>query len=181
MKIGIISDIHGYPKSFTNALKYLNGCEMILCAGDILYHGPRNPIFEGYNPQELISEFSKNKIPILIAKGNCDAEVDLMVLNLPIISEYIVYEKDNVRFIVNHGHNLDENKFRNIAEIYNVNVFITGHTHVRKYEKFSNTIFVNPGSISIPRGDMIPSIAVYEDGIVTFINNETGEIIDRNE
>ena len=177
MKIGIISDIHGYPKRFTKALKYFNGCEMILCAGDILYHGPRNPILEGYNPQELIEEFSRNKIPILIAKGNCDAEVDQMVLNLPIISEYIVYEKDAVRFIINHGHSLDENKLKDMAEAYNVNVFVTGHTHIRKYEKYSKTMFVNPGSVSIPRGDMVPSIAIYEDGLITFINIETGEII----
>ncbi|WDU82131.1 metallophosphoesterase [Caloramator sp. Dgby_cultured_2] len=66
------------------ALEILKDCEVILCAGDILYHGPRNPILEGYNPIELADKINNSEIPVIIAKGNCDAEVDGMVLNVPV-------------------------------------------------------------------------------------------------
>lgn len=178
MKIGIISDIHGYPEKFIKALTYFENCNMILCGGDMLYHGPRNPILEGYNPQALVKEISKNKIPMLIARGNCDAEVDIMLLNLPMISEYVVYEKDNIRFIVTHGHNLNDEKLKELGTIYKANIVITGHTHVRKCEINDNILYMNPGSISVPKGDGIPSIAIFEDGLLKFINIENGEIID---
>jgi putative phosphoesterase len=177
MKIGILSDIHGYPDKFKRALELLKDCETILCAGDVLYHGPRNPILEGYNPQKLIEEIEKNTIPMLIARGNCDADVDLMVLKLPIITEYLFYEKDNVRFIVLHGHNADDSKVKEIGEYYKADVVITGHTHIRTLEKCNDTTYVNPGSISVPKGDGIPSIAVYDDGNIKFINLVTGEYI----
>jgi len=177
MKIGIISDIHGYPEKFIKALTYFEGCDMILCAGDILYHGPRNPILEGYNPQGLVEEISKNRIPMLIARGNCDAEVDIMVLNLPMISEYVVYEKDNIRFIVTHGHNLNEDKLKEIGTIYKADIVITGHTHIRKCETYLNTLYINPGSPSLPKGDSTASIAIFENGVVKFINIENGEVI----
>lgn len=179
MKIGIMSDIHGYPQKFKKAIESFKGCDMILCAGDILYHGPRNPILEGYNPQELIGEIKKLDIPMLIARGNCDADVDLMVLNLPILTEYIVYENNKIRFIVTHGHNVDEAKLKEIGKLYKANVVISGHTHIRKWEKQDDILIINPGSISIPRGEAIPSAAIYEDGIVSFINIETGEVIEK--
>lgn len=179
MKIGIISDIHGYPEQFKKALKIFEGCDMILCAGDVLYHGPRNPILEGYNPQGLVEEIGRCEIPMLIARGNCDAEVDEMVLGLPIITNYIVYEKENIRFIVNHGHNLDEGKMRDIARIYKADMVITGHTHIRQCEAFLDTLFINPGSPSLPKGEGIPSIALFEKGEIKFINVETGEILEK--
>lgn len=177
MKIGILSDIHGYPEKFKKALSYLKDCEIILCAGDILYHGPRNPILEGYNPQKLVEEIEKSPVPILFARGNCDAEVDLMVLKLPIISEYIFYERDGIRFIVTHGHNTNRAMLKKIAEVYNADVLITGHTHIRELVTEGKTTYVNPGSISVPKGDEIPSAAVYEDGKIKFINIKNGEEI----
>lgn len=178
MKIGIISDIHGYPEKFTKALGYFKHCDMILCGGDILYHGPRNPILMGYNPLALVAEISKNQIPMLIARGNCDAEVDIMVLNLPMMPEYVVYEKDNVRFIVTHGDNLNEDELKKIGIIYKADIVITGHTHIRKFETYLDTMYINPGSVSVPKGDGISSVATIENGVVKFINIENGEIIE---
>jgi uncharacterized protein len=179
MKIGIISDIHGYPENFKKALMHFEGCDMILCAGDVLYHGPRNPILEGYNPQALVNEISKNQVPMLIARGNCDAEVDLMVLDLPMIPQFFVYEKENIRFVVAHGHDVDEGKLRDIGRLYKADIVVTGHTHVRKYEAFLDTLYINPGSISVPKGDGIASIAIFEDGVIKFINIEDGKIIEQ--
>jgi putative phosphoesterase len=177
MKIGIISDIHGYPENFKKALELLKGCEMILCAGDILYHGPRNPILDGYNPKKLVEEIEANPIPILFARGNCDAEVDLMVLDKSIICENIFYEKDGIRFIVIHGQNESDERMKSIANTYKADVFISGHTHIRKLEKYEKTIFINPGSISVPKGDGIPSVAIYEDGVISFLDIRNGECI----
>lgn len=178
MKIGIISDIHGYPEKFRKALECFKGCDMILCAGDILYHGPRNPILEGYNPKKLAEEIGGNEIPMLIAKGNCDAEVDAMVLEVPVFSPVVVYEKDGIRFMVLHGHDMDDERIRNLARIYRVNIMVTGHTHIRRYEVFEETLFINPGSVGVPKGDGIASVALVEDDKIKFINIENGEIIE---
>jgi uncharacterized protein len=173
MKIGMISDIHGYPEQFKKALKFFEGCDMILCAGDILYHGPRNPIIEGYAPLELAEVIKKNELPMLIAKGNCDAEVDLMVLELPIITNVIFYEKDNIRFLVTHGHDMEEGRLRDIARIYKVDILITGHTHIKKCEPYLDTLFINPGSVSLPK-DGTATIGIFENSEIKFINVENG-------
>jgi putative phosphoesterase len=177
MKIGILSDIHGYPENFNKALSLLKECDMILCAGDVLYHGPRNPILNGYNPQKLVLEIEKCPVPILFARGNCDAEVDLMVLKLPIMSEYIFYEKDGVRFIMLHGHTANKARLKEIADFYKAGVVISGHTHIRELEASDGTIFINPGSISVPKGDGIPSVAIYENGDISFIDIRDGKVI----
>lgn len=176
MKIGIISDIHGYPKQFEKAIRYFDKCDMVLCAGDLLYHGPRNPILEGYEPLKLAEDIKKLDIPMLIAKGNCDAEVDEMVLELPLISPVIVYEKDNIRFMVLHGHAQDDNKLFEIAVSYKINIMIMGHTHIKQCYKRGNTLFVNPGSISIPK-DGSATIAIYENNEISFIDIETGKTV----
>jgi uncharacterized protein len=177
MMIGIISDLHGYPEKFKKSLQHLKNCDVILCAGDVLYHGPRNPILAGYNPEGLIKEIQECSIPILFARGNCDSEVDQMVLNDFVIEPYIFYEKDGVRFVVLHGHNTEQEKLKEIARRYKADVVITGHTHIRTMEVYENTLLVNPGSISVPKGDGIPTVAVYNDNKVKFINIENGNVL----
>lgn len=178
MRVGIISDLHGYPMQFKKALRAMGECDMILCAGDILYHGPRNPILEGYDPQGLAGEIAKNKTPMLIARGNCDAEVDGMVLKLPLFTPAVIYEVDGTRFMLMHGHDVDSDRLREIAMLYRVDVMITGHTHIRHHEFFNSTLFINPGSTGVPKGDGIPSAVVFEEGRVRFVNIEDGSIID---
>lgn len=178
MRIGIISDLHGYPDKFKKALKAMGDCHMILCAGDILYHGPRNPIQDGYDPQGLAEEISKNKIPMLIARGNCDADIDMMVLKLPIFIPVVFYEVDGTRFMVMHGHDVNQERLKEIAKIYKIDIMITGHTHIRSYAAIDNTVFINPGSIGVPKGDGIPSAVIFEKGIITFINIENNETIE---
>lgn len=179
MKIGIISDLHGYPEILKRALFILDDCDLILCAGDIIYHGPRNPILKGYNPLGIVDTIKNSKVPILFVRGNCDCDVDEMVLEIPVILPMVFYEAEGVKFMVLHGHNVDEKRLREIAEYYHVDILITGHTHIRKFEKEQNAIFVNPGSISLPKGDGIPSLAVYEKGEVSFINVDDGSVIEK--
>ena len=178
MKVGIISDLHGYPDRFRKALEFIKDSDMILCAGDILYHGPRNPILEGYNPMELVEEIKGCTVPMLIARGNCDAEIDLTLTGPQVFTPVIVYDNCGTRFMMMHGHDVEFERLKEIARVYKVKVMVTGHTHVRMLKKEDETLFVNPGSVGVPKGDGQPSIAVYEDGEISFINIETGKRID---
>ncbi|MCX7883674.1 MAG: phosphodiesterase [Caloramator sp.] len=178
MKIGILSDIHGYPEKFDKAFELFYDCDMVLCAGDILYHGPRNPILPGYNPKGLIEKIINNKIPMLIARGNCDAEVDLMVLNFPMFLPVVFYEKNGVRFMVLHGHDVDDEKLKEIAQFYDIKFMITGHTHIRKHECINGIHYINPGSVGVPKGDEIPSVVIIDENKIQFINIEDKSIIE---
>ena len=178
MKVGIISDLHGYPEKFMKAISFIKDVDIILCAGDILYHGPRNPILDGYNPAALVEELKKCGIPMLIARGNCDAEIDMALLELHVFTPTVVYDNSGTRFMVIHGHDIEFDKLKEIARGYKVNVMITGHTHIRSLIKQDGVIFINPGSIGVPKGDGQPSIAIYEDGEISFINTDTGKRID---
>lgn len=178
MKIGVFSDIHGYPKKFEKAMELFNDCDMILCAGDILYHGPRNPILEGYSPKDLVEMIGRVKVPMLIARGNCDAEVDLMALDFPVFSPVVIYEKDGLRFMVMHGHDVDDEKLKKIGEFYNIKFMITGHTHIRKHEYIKGIHYINPGSIGVPKGDEIPSVVIIDDKSIKFINIEDKSVIE---
>ncbi|MBZ4663404.1 MAG: phosphodiesterase [Caloramator sp.] len=180
MKIGFISDIHGYPKRFKRAMELLKDADVVLCAGDVLYHGPRNPILEGYNPQGLVEELKNIQKELIIARGNCDAEVDLMVLEYPVFTPVVFYEKDGVRFMVNHGHEYSDDEIKMMIDRFNIDVMVLGHTHIRRFEKYKNSVIINPGSISVPKGDDIPSFAYYEDGYIVFVNLNNGEIIEKN-
>jgi putative phosphoesterase len=178
MKVGIISDLHGYPEKFRKALEFIKDSDIILCAGDVLYHGPRNPILEGYDPVGLAEEIKRCTTPMLIANGNCDAEVDMMLTDMTLFTPVVLYDNNSTRFMVMHGHDMKFDKLREIARRYKVNVMVTGHTHVRMLKKVDGVIFINPGSIGVPKGDGQPSIAIYEDGNVSFINIDTGKTID---
>src|SRR5690348_16178739 len=104
MKIGVISDTHGDYKAWKKVKETIfRDCHNIIHAGDILYHGPRNPIVDGYNPSELLKDLNNINIPIHFAKGNCDAEVDQMVINRPIMSPYVYLNYNNFGIIVIHG------------------------------------------------------------------------------
>ncbi|SEF70386.1 hypothetical protein SAMN05660865_00789 [Caloramator fervidus] len=178
MKIGVISDVHGYPEKLDKALDYLKDCEVILCTGDVLYHGPRNPILEGYNPLEVANRINNSNIPIIIAQGNCDSEVDAMVLDIPFFSPCVFYEKNGLRILVLHGHDVEDEKLYKLSKFYKANIIITGHTHIRRYENKNGVIYLNPGSISVPKGDGVPSFIKIEDNEIKFLNLN-GEIIEK--
>lgn len=177
MKVGIISDLHGYPEKFKKAMEFIRDSDIILCAGDVLYHGPRNPILNGYNPMGLVEDIKSCNTPMLITRGNCDADIDMMVTGLQVFTPVVVYDNSGTRFMMMHGHDIEHQRLKEVARIYKVNVMITGHTHVRLLKEEDGTIFVNPGSIGVPKGDGQPSIAVYEDGSISFINIDTGKRI----
>jgi len=152
MKIGIVSDTHGCLDTWLNLYdKYLANSDLIIHAGDVLYHGPRNKIPAEYNPSGLAEILNQCPVPIIAAHGNCDAEVDSMVLNFPIQAPYSYLQFNELKILVAHGHNLDSKLRKSLAEKYKISLFITGHTHIPELNHCNGVIFLNPGSPSMSK------------------------------
>ena len=163
MKFLVLTDIHGSSKCLNLAIEKFNElkCEKMLLLGDILYHGPRNDLPEGYAPKEVIGVLNSYKDKILCVKGNCDAEVDEMVLEFPLYPTVMI-NVDGVKLEMIHGHNLEEC----VGDGY----ILHGHTHVNKVEEN----IINIGSLSIPK-DGHHTYAVIENGVLTSYDLFTNE------
>jgi len=174
MKYMFASDLHG-SYYYTNLLieKFNNGnFDKLLLLGDILYHGPRNDLPLEYNPKKVIPILNDIKNKIICVEGNCDAYVDQMVLNFPILKEACV-EIDNINFYMTHGHIHGPQNPLNVEN----SVVLYGHTHVIKSEKIGNTYYINPGSVSIPKEILIHSYGVIENKVVKIFNLLTDELV----
>ena len=165
MKFLVLTDIHGSSKYLKLAMEKYNElkCEKILLLGDILYHGPRNDLPLEYNPKEVISILNSYKDKILFVKGNCDAEVDEMVLEFPLYPTVII-NVGGAKLELVHGHNLEECS----GEGY----VLHGHTHVNKV----TDNIINIGSLSIPK-DGHHTYALIEDDMLTSFDLLTDKVI----
>ena len=175
MKYMIASDIHGsawYCRKMMEALEKEQADRLILL-GDLLYHGPRNDLPKEYAPKEVIRMLNKEKNRIYNVRGNCDAEVDQMVLHFPIMADYCIIMDGERTIYASHGHVYHE---ENLPPLKNGDIFIHGHTHVLRAEKKENYTILNPGSVSIPKEGNIPTYAVLEDGLFS-IRGFDGEIV----
>ncbi|MEN6413679.1 MAG: phosphodiesterase [Veillonellales bacterium] len=177
MKIGIISDTHGCSLTWKKIFdRYLADADLIIHAGDVLYHGPRNAIPAEYDPKGLAESLNACPVPIIIAAGNCDAEVDSMVLHIPIQSPYAYVFADGLRILVNHGHKLNDQEKLDSATGYKVNLFISGHTHIAALNTQNDITLLNPGSPCMSKSkDGHGTIAVLADLQLTIFDIETGE------
>lgn len=176
MRIAILSDTHGSLEAFNRAMEVAGSCDLIIHAGDILYHGPRNPLPEGYNPKGLADAINNVKVPFIVAAGNCDAPIDQVVLSVPIQSPYAFILLDKVQILITHGHIASEEELITLAEKWNIKLLITGHTHVKRLEKKNGLVLLNPGSCALPK-DGIPSIAILEDSNIKLVNIDNGEVL----
>lgn len=178
MKIGIISDTHGCVQTWRQIFQaYLYDADLIIHAGDVLYHGPRNTIPAEYNPQELAIELNACKVPIVIVQGNCDAEVDSLVLDIPITKNSLIYV-DGLRILAQHGHDLSADQATELARRYQLNVIITGHTHVPMLQRIGNTVMLNPGSPAMSkREDGKGTIAIINDNMVKIYEGMGGRAL----
>lgn len=171
MKIGVMSDTHGSLLYFEKALDVLSECDVILHAGDVLYHGPRNEIPAGYNPKELANKI--NTIDnILFAKGNCESDVDQMVISHPIQSPYMTCQFGEIRIVVNHGYIDSKEDTMKKAKSMGADILILGHTHIKELfvDEELGLVVLNPGSTTIPK-DGSHSVAII-DLIVSDDNDE---------
>ena len=162
MKLLIASDIHGSAYYCGKLMEVLNKIQpdKLLLLGDLLYHGPRNDLPRDYVPKQVIEMLSKHKDIITAVRGNCEAEVDQMVLPFPCMADFARLDVDGVTFHLTHGHHDSPD---HLPELSAGSVFLSGHTHVKMDEIRQGIRCINPGSVSIPK-DGSHSCMVYENG-----------------
>lgn len=162
MKICFVSDIHGVApqlKKFFDAASKLEP-ELYVLLGDCLYHGPRNGVPATYAPTEAVDLLNAHKDKIMAVRGNCDSEVDQMLLEFPIMSDYAQLYTDNKQFFLTHGHIWNE---FDLPPIQKGAILVHGHTHLPVLKTLDNGITIfNPGSISLPKGGNEPSFGFFD-------------------
>ena len=171
MKYLIVSDIHGACDSSQVIFDvfYKEKCDYILCLGDILYHGPRNDLPNNYNPKKVIKTLNEISDKIIAIKGNCEAEVDEMVLNFK-INNYLDMDINGFKCHLEHGHHLDD-------YVGKPDVILYGHTHIPDKSIKNGILYFNPGSITIPKNNTKRSYAIWNDNLISLIDIN-GEKID---
>ena len=171
MKLLIASDIHGsayWCRKLISAFEN-SGAEKMLLLGDILYHGPRNDLPDEYAPKAVISMLNPLKEKLLCVRGNCDTEVDQMVLSFPVMAEYAYVYADGLRIFATHGHKFN---CENLPLLSNGDILLHGHTHIPANEDHGSYTYVNPGSVSIPKEGSAHSYIILENGAFTFYSLE---------
>lgn len=161
MKLMIASDIHGssyYCRKMIEAYRQ-EEADRLLLLGDLLYHGPRNDLPKDYNPKEVISMLNAIKNELLCVRGNCDTEVDQMVLDFPILAEYCLLELDGRTIFATHGHNFNPNSLPMLKE---GDILLNGHTHIPANQNMGTYTYMNPGSISIPKEGSAHGYMIYD-------------------
>lgn len=165
MKYFFASDIHGSASACEKVLQQFEAekADRLILLGDLLYHGPRNDLPDRYAPKEVFAMLNSYPVTPLCVRGNCDAEVDQMVLSFPILADYSLLPlEDGPCAFLTHGH------------LYNINnppphrpgdVLIHGHTHVHCVQPQDDYVYLNPGSSALPKEGQPPSYMVYENGL----------------
>ena len=146
----IASDIHGSAYYCAQLLEAYRreGADRLLLLGDLLYHGPRNDLPEGYNPKAVIAQLNAIRSDILAVRGNCDAEVDQMVLEFPILADYAILCAGERMIFATHGHLFSEEQ---LPPLHEGDILLHGHTHVPGCVEHGSYTYLNPGSVSLPK------------------------------
>ena len=167
MKLMIASDIHGSAYYCRKMLEAYDReqAEKLLLLGDILYHGPRNDLPKDYAPKEVIAMLNPRKQDILCVRGNCDTEVDQMVLEFPIMAEYAILYLGGRMIFATHGHVFNE---KNPPMLKKGDILLHGHTHVPVFRETESYTYINPVSVSIPKENSWHGYLILEDGVFTW-------------
>lgn len=163
MKWMIASDIHGseyYCRELCAAYDR-EKADRLLLLGDILYHGPRNDLPREYNPKKVIELLNARKQDIFCVRGNCDTEVDQMVLEFPILADYCVIAEEKQLIYATHGHMFHED---HLPPLHKGDILLHGHTHVPKCAEHEDYTYMNPGSVSIPKEGSWHGYMILENG-----------------
>ena len=145
--------------------------DRLILLGDLLYHGPRNDLPDSYNPKAVIGLLNEMRDVLLCVRGNCDAEVDQMVLDFPILADYAILEIDGRFAFVTHGHLYNAQR---LPPHKSGDLLIHGHTHIPVIQKTGDMLYLNPGSLAIPKEGSPRSYMIYENGTF-FLRKDTGE------
>ncbi len=167
MKWLIASDIHGSAYYCRLLLERFEreGADRLLLLGDLLYHGPRNALPRGYDTRETARLLNACAARIVAVRGNCDAEVDQMMLDFPIMSDSAVLELGGRLAFASHGHVWS---VHNPPKLARGGVVLGGHTHVPECREADGTAYLNPGSAAIPKEASPHSCISYENGVFTW-------------
>lgn len=177
MKLLIASDIHGDVESARALFDIFQreSCDKILLLGDLLYFGPRNAITPSYDPKEVITLLNANRENIITVRGNCDSEVDQMVLDFPILADYCFLSLDGLCVFATHGHLYNKD---NPPPLRPNEILLHGHTHVLRCESFgNNNWYVNPGSMAFPKEGNTKTYMIYENKTFTIKDLEGNEVL----
>ena len=176
MKWMIASDLHGsayYCRKMLEAFER-EGADRLFLLGDLLYHGPRNDLPREYAPKEVIPLLNGKKEKLLCVRGNCDAEVDQMVLEFPVLADYAVLPVGQRLIYANHGHIYH---VKNLPPLAPGDVLLHGHTHVPAWTKFGQgNLYLNPGSVSIPKENSPHSYMTLEENTMQWKELESSAV-----
>lgn len=162
MRILFLSDIHGVPSALEAAFQSADtlGYDRIVLLGDLLYHGPRNGVPDFYDPVKVARMLNLRKHEIIAVRGNCDAEVDQMMFEFPMMSDYAVLEAGKETFFLTHGHHWNE---WNLPPVGMCTALVHGHTHIPELKTLECGMKIfNPGSVSLPKGGTSRSFGYYD-------------------
>ncbi|MBP1582916.1 MAG: phosphodiesterase [Victivallales bacterium] len=177
-RLMILSDIHGCPKPletfFQRAEEY--SPEAILLLGDALYHGPRNGVPKDYDTQRTVELLNAHADKIIAVCGNCDSEVDQMLLHVPLMADYAQVFADGKRIFLTHGHHYC---FEDLPPLPAGSVFLQGHTHIPVIRHcYGDITGFNPGSIALPKQGNPPTYGVWDNGRLSLRLLDTGELFE---
>ena len=167
MKLVIASDIHGSALWCRKVMRVVQeqSPDKLVLLGDLLYHGPRNPLPDEYDPKEVAALLNSAKEQIVAVRGNCDAEVDQMMLEFPCMADYAWIVDGNQSLYLTHGHVWEPDDLPPLPKGV---AFVYGHFHVKRDEVVDGVRLFNPGSAGLPK-DGTHSVGLYEDGAFSFI------------
>ena len=164
MKFLIASDIHGSAYWCRELIKKYSEekADRLVLLGDVLYHGPRNDLPREYVPKEVIAMLNPMKNDIYCVRGNCEAEVDQMVLEFPVLADYAILDIGKTAVYMTHGHIYNEG---NLPPMRDGDILLHGHTHVPKCVEHEHYVYMNPGSVSIPKENSHHGYMTLENGV----------------
>lgn len=166
MTIAFLSDIHGVPGVLAEALARdsVKNADKIVLLGDLLYHGPRNGVPSFYDPVKVADLLNAEKTRIVAVRGNCDTEVDQMMLQFPIMAPYTQIVADGKTFFLTHGHIWNET---NLPPLGTGDILCHGHTHIPVLRELGPVTIFNPGSLALPKGGSARSYGIWDGKVLS--------------
>ncbi len=178
MKIGIIADTHGNLAGWQRAVEWFGDVDLIVHCGDVLYHGPKFEPVEGYAPRDLAAAINAMPVPVLIARGNGDSDVDQLVLEVPLQSPCVFAQVEGLRILAGHGHIQTSEELVALARKWDIHLLLTGHSHVPSVSHHGGVVHVNPGTVTYPLATdealRRRTCAMFADGQVSHYDIDDG-------
>ena len=164
MKWLIASDLHGDAHTCERLFEAYTkeGADRLLFLGDLLYHGPRNDLPQGYEPKKVITLLNERKNDLFCVRGNCDTEVDQMVLEFPILADYMLLPLGEKMIFATHGHKFNKDL---LPPLKKGDILLHGHSHIPTWGEKDGIRIFNPGSVTIPKGGSEKSYMTLKDGV----------------